>query len=183
VFHTAASVAIIDQTRLPFEFHTLRLSDCDEIAHAIQSMQVRGAPLIGATAAFGIALAMSADASDASLQIAAALLSATRPTAVNLHWAIERMVRRMQAIAPPDRADAAWMEAEKISEEDIAFNLAIGRHGLAVLRSIADRKGKVNVLTHCNAGWLATVDVGTALAPIYLAHDSGSFPSTACRIR
>jgi methylthioribose-1-phosphate isomerase len=136
-------------------------------------MQVRGAPLIGATAAYGIALAMSADASDASLQIAAGLLGATRPTAVNLHWAIERMVRRMQTIAPPDRADAAWMEAEKISEEDIAFNLAIGRHGLALLRNIADRKGKVNVLTHCNAGWLATVDVGTALAPIYLAHDAG----------
>ena len=173
VWREADRVAIIDQTRLPFEFHTLRLSDCDEIAHAIRSMQVRGAPLIGATAAYGIALAMSADASDASLRMAAALLSATRPTAVNLHWAIERMVRRMQAIAPPDRADAAWMEAERISEEDIAFNLAIGRHGLALLRSIADRKGKVNVLTHCNAGWLATVDVGTALAPIYLAHDTG----------
>ena len=166
-------VAIIDQTRLPFEFHTLRLTDQDEAAHAIRSMQVRGAPLIGATAAYGIALAMSADASDAGLQAAAKLLGGTRPTAVNLHWAIERMRRRLQALAPGARAAASWEEAEHIAEEDIASNLAIGRHGLALLRNIADKKGKVNVLTHCNAGWLATVDVGTALAPVYLAHDAG----------
>ncbi len=173
VWREADRVAIIDQTRLPFEFHTLHLSDCDEIAHAIRSMQVRGAPLIGATAAYGIALAVSADASDANLQNAAKLLGGTRPTAVNLQWAIERMTRRMQTITWPARADAAWSEAENIADEDIAFNLAIGRHGLALLRAIADKKGKVNVLTHCNAGWLATVDVGTALAPIYLAHDAG----------
>lgn len=173
VWREADRIAIIDQTRLPFEFHTLRLSGCDEIAHAIRSMQVRGAPLIGATAAYGIALAMSADASDANLQLAAESLGNARPTAVNLRWAIERMTRRMQTIVPPARAEAAWMEAEKIADEDIAFNLSIGHHGLAVLRSIADKKGKVNVLTHCNAGWLATVDVGTALAPIYLAHDAG----------
>jgi len=173
IWREADRVAIIDQTRLPFEFHTLRLSNQDEIAHAIRSMQVRGAPLIGATAAYGVALAMAADASDAGLQAAAKLLGSTRPTAVNLHWAIERMVRRLQAIAPAVRAAAAWEEAEIIAQEDIAFNLAIGRHGLALLRNIADRKGKVNVLTHCNAGWLATVDVGTALAPIYLAHDAG----------
>jgi len=173
VWREANRVAIIDQTRLPFEFHTLRLSDEDEVAHAIRSMQVRGAPLIGATAAYGVALAMSADASDAGLQSAAKLLGSTRPTAVNLCWAIERMVRRLQAVAPAARAAAAWEEAENIAEEDIAFNLAIGRHGLALLRNIADRKGKVNVLTHCNAGWLATVDIGTALAPIYLAHDAG----------
>jgi methylthioribose-1-phosphate isomerase len=173
VWREADRVAIIDQTRLPFEFHTLRLSGCEEIAHAIRSMQVRGAPLIGATAAYGIALAMSADASDASLHLAAALLGSTRPTAVNLRWAIERMTRQMQTIVPPARADAAWTEAEKIADEDIAFNLSIGHHGLAVLRRIADTHGKVNVLTHCNAGWLATVDVGTALAPIYLAHDAG----------
>lgn len=173
VWREANRVAIIDQTRLPFDFHTLRLSDQDEIAHAIRSMQVRGAPLIGATAAYGVALAMSADASDAGLQSVAKLLGSTRPTAVNLCWAIERMVRRLQAVAPAARAAAAWEEAENIAEEDIAFNLAIGRHGLALLRHIADRKGNVNVLTHCNAGWLATVDVGTALAPIYLAHDSG----------
>ena len=173
VWREADRVAIIDQTRLPFEFHTLRLSDEDEVAHAIRSMQVRGAPLIGATAAYGVALAMSADASDASLRSAAKLLGSTRPTAVNLCWAIERMARRLQAVAPAARAAAAWEEAENIAEEDIAFNLAIGRHGLALLRNIADRKGKVNVLTHCNAGWLATVDIGTALAPIYLAHDAG----------
>ena len=173
VWREADRVAIIDQTRLPFEFHTLRLSGCDEIAHAIRSMQVRGAPLIGATAAYGIALAISVDASDANLQLAAESLGSTRPTAVNLRWALERMTRRLQTIAPPARAAAAWMEAEKIADEDIAFNLAIGHHGLALLRDIADRKGSVNVLTHCNAGWLATVDVGTALAPIYLAHDAG----------
>ena len=173
VWRDAERVAIIDQTRLPFQFHTLRLSDCDEIAHAIRSMQVRGAPLIGATAAYGIALAMSADASDSNLQRAAKSLGNTRPTAVNLRWAIERMTRRMQTIVPPARADTAWMEAEKLADEDIAFNLSIGHHGLAVLRDIANKKGKVNVLTHCNAGWLATVDVGTALAPIYLAHDAG----------
>jgi methylthioribose-1-phosphate isomerase len=173
VWGEAGRVAIIDQTRLPFEFHTLRLSDCGEIAHAIRSMQVRGAPLIGATAAYGIALAMSADPSDANLRVAGEVLGNTRPTAINLRWAIEHMTRRMQTITSRARADAAWSEAEKIADEDIAFNLAIGRHGLDLLRAIADKKGKVNVLTHCNAGWLATVDVGTALAPIYLAHDAG----------
>ena len=173
VWRDAERVAIIDQTRLPFEFHTLRLADCDEVAHAIRSMQVRGAPLIGATAAYGFALAMSADASDASLKFAAELLGHTRPTAVNLRWAMDRMTRRLHTTLPSARADAAWAEAEKIADEDIAFNLAIGRHGLALLREIANQKGKVNVLTHCNAGWLATVDIGTALAPVYLAHDAG----------
>jgi methylthioribose-1-phosphate isomerase len=173
VWREADRVVIIDQTRLPFEFRTLRLSGCDEIAHAIRSMQVRGAPLIGATAAYGIALAMSVDASDANLRLAAESLGNARPTAVDLRWAIERMTRRMHTILPPARAEAAWMEAEKIADEDIALNLSIGRHGLALLRSIAAKKGSVNLLTHCNAGWLATVDVGTALAPIYLAHDAG----------
>jgi len=173
VWRDAERVAIIDQTRLPFQFHTLRLTECDEIAHAIRSMQVRGAPLIGVSAAYGIALAMSADPSDSVLKLAAETLGNTRPTAINLRWAIERMTRRLQTILPPARADAAWMEAEKIADEDIACNLAIGHHGLAVIRDIATKKGKINVLTHCNAGWLATVDVGTALAPIYLAHDAG----------
>jgi methylthioribose-1-phosphate isomerase len=173
VWRDAERVAIIDQTRLPFEFHTLRLADCDEVAHAIRSMQVRGAPLIGATAAYGIALAMSADASDTSLISAAELLGNTRPTAVNLRWAIDRMTRRLHTMLPAARAGAAWMEAENIADEDIAFNLSIGRHGLTLLRDIANHKGKVNVLTHCNAGWLATVDIGTALAPVYLAHDAG----------
>jgi methylthioribose-1-phosphate isomerase len=173
VWREAERVAIIDQTRLPFEFHTLRISECDEITHAIRSMQVRGAPLIGATAAYGIALAMSADASDSSLRLAAESLGNARPTAVNLRWAIGRMTRRLQTIDAPARAAAAWMEADNIADEDVACNLAIGRHGLEVFRGIASRKGSVSVLTHCNAGWLATVDVGTALAPIYLAHDEG----------
>ncbi|MEO8156523.1 MAG: S-methyl-5-thioribose-1-phosphate isomerase [Betaproteobacteria bacterium] len=173
VWREADRVAIIDQTRLPFEFQTLRLSTCDDAAHAIRSMQVRGAPLIGATAAYGIALAMAANVSDASLSIAADLLSATRPTAVNLRWAIDRAVRRLQPLAPADRVQAAWAEAESIAAEDIAFNRAIGHHGLTLLQAIAHGKGVVNVLTHCNAGWLATVDGGTALAPVYLAHDAG----------
>ncbi len=173
IWREAGRVAIIDQTRLPFEFHTLRLSDCDEVAHAIRSMQVRGAPLIGATAAYGMALAMAADASDTALHKASELLGATRPTAVNLRWAIERAAARLRPIAVRDRAQAAWLEAERIADEDVAMNTALGQHGLAVLRDIANRKDKVNVLTHCNAGWLATVDVGTALAPIYIAHEAG----------
>jgi len=173
VWREAERVAIIDQTRLPFEFHTLRLGSCEEVAHAIRSMQVRGAPLIGATAAYGMALAMSANASDANLAHAADVLAKTRPTAINLCWALRRMTRVLQALVPPVRADAAWKEAQAIADEDIALNLAIGQHGLALLREVAKRKTEVNILTHCNAGWLATVDVGTALAPIYLAHDAG----------
>jgi methylthioribose-1-phosphate isomerase len=166
-------VGIVDQTRLPFEFHTLRLDSCAQVGHAIRSMQVRGAPLIGAAAAYGIALAMSEDGSDANLEHAAQLLGATRPTAVNLRWGIERMRVHLSPLPPPARAQSAWAEAEAIAGEDIALNLAIGRHGLELLRAAANRNGRINVLTHCNAGWLATVDVGTALAPIYLAHDEG----------
>src|SRR6185436_16058546 len=173
VWRDAERVAIIDQTRLPFEFHTLRLGSCEEIAHAIRSMQVRGAPLIGATAAYGMALAMSANSSDANLAQAADFLGKTRPTAINLRWAIRRMTRLLQDVLPAARVDAAWKEAQAIADEDIALNLAIGQHGLAMLREVAKRKANINVLTHCNAGWLATVDVGTALAPIYLAHDAG----------
>ena len=166
-------VSIIDQTRLPFEFHTLRLEDSQQVAHAIRSMQVRGAPLIGASAAFGVALAMTQDESDANLRRTAEILAATRPTAVNLRWAIERMVARVTPLAPSSRTGAAWAEAESIAAEDVALNLAIGGHGLELVRAVAGRKDRVNILTHCNAGWLATVDVGTALAPIYLAHDQG----------
>ncbi|HEX4985778.1 MAG TPA: S-methyl-5-thioribose-1-phosphate isomerase [Burkholderiales bacterium] len=164
---------IIDQARLPFEFGTLPLADCAAAAHAIRSMQVRGAPLIGAAAAYGMALAMQSDASDAGLEKAASLLGATRPTAVNLHWAIERMVAVLRPMAPAARAAAAWAEAGRIADEDVALNNAIGRHGLPLLEAVAARKDRVNVLTHCNAGWLATVDVGTALAPVYAAHDAG----------
>lgn len=166
-------VGIVDQTSLPFEFHTLRLESNEQIAHAIRSMQVRGAPLIGVTAAYGIALAMADDNSDANLKHSVEVLAATRPTAVNLRWAIERMLGRISPLVPASRAPAAWAEANSIADEDVALNLAIGGHGAALLRTTANRKGRVNVLTHCNAGWLATVDVGTALAPIYLAHDQG----------
>ncbi|MEQ1880606.1 MAG: S-methyl-5-thioribose-1-phosphate isomerase [Burkholderiales bacterium] len=173
VWRDANRAAIIDQTRLPFDFLTLRLGSHEEIAHAIRTMQVRGAPLIGATAAYGMALAMAQDASDNNLAEAAQLLGATRPTAVNLRWAIERMSRRLQTLPARERVDAAWQEAEAIADEDVELNLSIARHGLGLIRAIASRKNQVNVLTHCNAGWLATVDQGTALAPIYLAHDAG----------
>jgi methylthioribose-1-phosphate isomerase len=173
VWREGDRVGIIDQTRLPYEFRTLRLEALEEVAHAIRSMQVRGAPLIGAVAAYGLALAMRRDAGNDPLAEAAALLLQTRPTAVNLRWAIERMLRRLKPLETSARTDAAWAEAAAIADEDIALNLAIGRNGLALIREIARRKDRVNVLTHCNAGWLATVDYGTALAPIYLAHDEG----------
>jgi methylthioribose-1-phosphate isomerase len=173
IWREANAVAIIDQTRLPFEYRTLKLSTCEQVAHAIRSMQVRGAPLIGATAAYGIALAMERDAADVALDSATAMLGKTRPTAVNLHWAIQRMTAHLHKTPVAARVQAAWAEAQAIADEDVALNTAIGRHGFEILRAIAEKKGKVNVLTHCNAGWLATVDVGTALAPIYFAHDAG----------
>jgi methylthioribose-1-phosphate isomerase len=174
VWREGERVGIIDQTRLPYEFHTLRLSSVEQAAHAIRSMQVRGAPLIGAVAAYGVALALREANDDASLRAAADTLMRTRPTAVNLRWALERMLRHLLPLAPELRPQTAWAEAEAIAEEDVALNLSIGRHGLPLLQDIAARKkGPVNVLTHCNAGWLATVDYGTALAPIYLAHDAG----------
>lgn len=166
-------VRIIDQARLPFEFVEVEVSSSNEAALAIRSMQVRGAPLIGAAAAYGIALAMQSDPGDSSLTAAASLLGATRPTAVNLRWSIERMLAALRPLPTGARAIAAWAEADRIAEEDVALNRAIGRHGLALLRGIAERNGRVDVLTHCNAGWLATVDVGTALAPVYAAHDAG----------
>ncbi|HWQ39523.1 MAG TPA: S-methyl-5-thioribose-1-phosphate isomerase [Burkholderiales bacterium] len=174
VWREADRVGIIDQTRLPYEFRTRRLASVSEVAHAVKSMQVRGAPLIGATAACGLALAMREESSDAALAGAAELLLSTRPTAVNLRWAIERMLARLKPLPPDARIEAAWEEAEAIAEEDVALNRAIGRHGLELLRAVAERKNDtVNILTHCNAGWLATVDYGTALAPVYLAHDQG----------
>ncbi|MGD9537757.1 MAG: S-methyl-5-thioribose-1-phosphate isomerase [Alphaproteobacteria bacterium] len=170
-----ATVGIIDQTRLPHAFVTLRLASMEEAAHAIRSMQVRGAPLIGATAAYGIALAMRVDASDAALAHACETLLGTRPTAVNLRWAVERVRAALQPLGPQARAAAAYQEAALICDEDVAINQAIGRHGLALIEAKAKEKqgARVNLLTHCNAGWLATVDWGTALAPIYMAHDAG----------
>ncbi len=170
------SVGVIDQTVLPHRFKTARLATLAEAAHAISAMTIRGAPLIGATAAYGICLALRADASDEALERAYATLLATRPTAINLKWALDEMVAAVRNRPRAERTAAAYKRAAAISEEDIAINTAIGRNGLPLIESIAARKKpgeRVNVLTHCNAGWLAAVDVGTATAPIYLAHDSG----------
>jgi methylthioribose-1-phosphate isomerase len=169
-----AAVGIIDQTRLPHVFETVRLTSLDDAARAIRDMLVRGAPLIGATAAYGIWLAMRAEASDAALEQACAQLLATRPTAVNLRWALDNMRAHLAAVPPGERAAAAFARAGQICEEDVATNRAIGEHGLGLIRAAHEARGDggpVNILTHCNAGWLATVDWGTALAPVYRAHD------------
>jgi methylthioribose-1-phosphate isomerase len=170
------SVGIIDQTALPHRFTTVRLTTLEEVARAIASMQVRGAPLIGATAAYGVALALRADASEEALERACAMLAATRPTAVNLKWALDEMVAAVRNRPRGERLAAAYRRAAEICEEDVAINQAIGRHGAKLLAAIAANKTSgepAQVLTHCNAGWLATVDVGTALAPVYVAHDQG----------
>ena len=169
------SVRIIDQTRLPHDFVTVRLTTIDAAAHAIRAMQVRGAPLIGATAAYGLCLAARADPSDAGIERAAEVLLATRPTAINLRWAIERMLACLRNGPREDRVAASYAEAAALCDEDVATNAAIGRHGLGLIRDrcAAHPDRPVQVLTHCNAGWLATVDWGTALAPIYMAHDAG----------
>jgi methylthioribose-1-phosphate isomerase len=169
------SVRIFDQTRLPWSLDILRLTDVTEVAHAIRSMQVRGAPLIGAVAAYGVALSVRRDPSSESMERDAAMLAETRPTAVNLRWAIERMLTRLRNTRPADRVRVAYEEAAVVADEDAAQNEAIGRNGLPLIQEAASRRGagRVNVLTHCNAGWLAAVDWGTALAPIYKAHDSG----------
>jgi methylthioribose-1-phosphate isomerase len=170
------SIGVIDQTALPHRFATARLTSLEQAAHAIRAMLIRGAPLIGATAAYGICLALRADASDESLERAYATLIATRPTAINLKWALDEMLAAVRNRTRADRAAAAYRRAAEICEEDVAINAAIGRNGLPLIEALAARKKageRVNVLTHCNAGWLAAVDVGTATAPIYLAHDKG----------
>ena len=167
-------VHIIDQTRLPFAFATLTLSTRDDIAHAIRTMRVRGAPLIGVAAAFGVALAMHKDASDRALSESITALGATRPTAVNLAWALKRAHMHLAPLPSKDRADAAWVLAKKLADEDVATNEAIGEHGLQLVRAMHEKLQRtVNILTHCNAGWLATVDWGTALSVIFKAHDAG----------
>ncbi|MDR2187886.1 MAG: S-methyl-5-thioribose-1-phosphate isomerase [Azonexus sp.] len=167
-------IEIIDQTRLPLELCWLRVDTLAAAARAIGEMQVRGAPLIGATAAYGLALALAGDAADARLDEAVAILGATRPTAVNLRWALARMRQKLSPLAPAQREAAAWAEAAAIAEEDVAQNRAIGEHGRELLCRLPPRRaGVLHVMTHCNAGWLATVDYGTALAPVYAAHDSG----------
>ena len=169
------AVEIIDQTLLPHVFDVRRLESIEDAAEAIRTMRVRGAPLIGATAAYGLALALRKDGSDDSFEAARDVLAATRPTAVNLRWALDEMSREVAQLVERERADAAWVAAARICDDDVEICRRIGEFGLLELREIACRKGgaTVNILTHCNAGWLATVDWGTALAPIYMAHDSG----------
>jgi methylthioribose-1-phosphate isomerase len=170
-----ASVQIIDQRFLPHEFRVEKLLGVSDVATAIRDMWVRGAPLIGAAAAYGMAMAMRDDASDANLHAMWDVLHATRPTAINLKWALDDMRRVLLPLPQMDRVARAYARAAEIAEEDVELNRSIGRHGLVIIEEIAARKkgAPVNILTHCNAGWLATVDVGTATAPIYAAFEKG----------
>ena len=170
------SVGIIDQTKFPHRFETVNLTSMTDAAVAIKDMLVRGAPLIGATAAYGMALAMRENPSDDFMKHAYEVLHETRPTAINLRWALDEMQRFLSPLPTEQRATAAYERAAAIADEDVEINRSIGRHGLALIQAIAAKKKpgeRVNVLTHCNAGWLATVDWGTATAPIYMAHDAG----------
>ena len=171
-----AAVGIIDQTLLPHRFDSRRLRSLEDAAEAISVMRVRGAPLIGATAAYGLALGLRRDPSDAGLAQGIAALTATRPTASNLAWALGRMRAGLRTVPVERRADQAFALAAELCDEDVEINAAIGDHGLALIRDLAARRGRdgaFHVLTHCNAGWLATVDWGTALAPVYKAFDAG----------
>ena len=170
------SVRIIDQTRLPHEFVTRTLNTVADAAEAIRNMRVRGAPLIGATAAYGVCLALAEDPSDTSLTRAREMLLATRPTAVNLRWALDEMKAAVSALPVGDRLDAAYAKGAAICDDDVVTCEAIGDHGLSLVREAWEATGRsrpVEILTHCNAGWLATVDWGTATAPVYKAHDAG----------
>ncbi len=172
--NSGRAVHVIDQRWLPHRLDIATLHDLPGVVTAIRDMWVRGAPLIGVSAAYGLALHMQRDPSDAALAAAAAALVAARPTAVNLAWAVNRLQRALQTLAPADRAASAWAMAGELADEDVAVNHAIGRQGLPLLREIASRRqGRIDVLTHCNAGWLATVDWGTALSPIYQAQAEG----------
>ncbi len=170
------AVEIIDQTRLPHALEIVSLATVEDAARAIATMQVRGAPLIGATAAYGVCLALRADASDDGLDRAIAFLAGQRPTAINLRWALEEMRCTVRNLPREQRVTAAYARAAEICDEDVASCRQIGEHGMQAILAAAERKPPgepVNVLTHCNAGWLACVDVGTATAPIYAAHDRG----------
>ena len=170
----SGTVRVIDQSRLPFEFVTLDLDTLAAAARAISSMVVRGAPLIGATAAYGMALAARSNPADSHLAAAARVLQATRPTAINLAWALTRMRNQLAQVQPKDRADVAFREAAAICDADVEQCRSIGVNGLEIIRRLAETAGrKLNILTHCNAGWLACVDWGTALSPVYMAHDAG----------
>ena len=171
------AILILDQTRLPATATMLRLTSLEDAAHAIRAMQVRGAPLIGATAAYGVALGLADDVSDARLKHVTETLATTRPTAVNLHWALARMRKAIEKSALATRRSVAWSEARAIAAEDRAANAAIGLNGFPLLAAIGNARpaapATVNVMTHCNAGRLATVEHGTALAPVYAAHAAG----------
>ena len=166
---------ILDQRRLPWEVVWVDLRSAGDAERAIREMWTRGAPLIGATAAYGLAMALAENGSDASLDSAYAMLLASRPTAVNLRWALDEVTAAVRPLAPAERAVAAFARADAICDEDVELNRSIGEHGLALFRELHARNPdrSLNILTHCNAGWLATVDYGTATAPIYLAHDAG----------
>jgi len=171
------TVLIIDQTMLPHAFNIKKIHSLDEMIVAINTMQVRGAPLIGAAAAFGLALATLNACNMPFLQESANKLIESRPTAVNLAWAVHRMLKYLAAVEEKDRRAAAFKEAQAIADEDVECNLNIAKHGFALIQayreSLAEPNRAINILTHCNAGWLATVDIGTALGPIYAAHDAG----------
>lgn len=168
------AIGYIDQTRLPHTVATRTASTCAQVIEAIRSMQVRGAPLIGVAGAYGLALALHEDASDAALALSHQALNEARPTAVNLRWALDRVRALVAPLRPEQRAAAAWAEAGRIADEDVAINRALGGHGAALIAGLQRRLQRpVNVLTHCNAGWIATVDYGTALSAIYQAHDAG----------
>jgi methylthioribose-1-phosphate isomerase len=166
---------IMDQRELPWKIVWVELRSAAEAERAIREMWTRGAPLIGATAAYGLAMALAEDGSDAALDAAYASLLAARPTAVNLRWALDKVVEAVRPLLPAERAAAAFARADAICDEDVELNRAIGEHGLELLRALHAKNPDrpLNILTHCNAGWLATVDYGTATAPIYLAHDAG----------
>ncbi|MET0245844.1 MAG: S-methyl-5-thioribose-1-phosphate isomerase [Sphingomonas sp.] len=168
-------VRILDQRKLPWEVCWVTLRDAPGAATAICEMWTRGAPMIGATAAYGLAMALDADPGDAGLANAHAMLLETRPTAINLRWALDSVRAAVAPLPPELRADAAWTRADEICDEDVDLCRAIGEHGVALIQALHARHPDrpVNILTHCNAGWLATVDYGTATAPIYLAHDAG----------
>jgi methylthioribose-1-phosphate isomerase len=173
----AYAIQVIDQTKLPFVLDWVKIDSWQATVHAIKTMQVRGAPLIGVTAAYGLALAATADSRDTALKIVSEDFIAARPTAINLRWAVERVMEHLLAMPPSTRSAAAWDIATLMASEDVTRNHAIGKHGVLLLHELWRKKqangvqGPLNVLTHCNAGWLATVDWGTALAPVYQAHD------------
>jgi methylthioribose-1-phosphate isomerase len=175
IWREQQAICIIDQTQLPFNFAVERLHTLTQVCHAIRHMQVRGAPLIGATAAYGLALGIQTDTSDQALQSIGSQLIATRPTAVNLAWAVQRMQQALLSTPVPQRAAMSWEVAQTIADEDVLQNQAIGQHGKTLIANFAAQNAAqaIHILTHCNAGWLATVDGGTALAPIYAAHDAG----------